>query len=428
MTMASLLETLDGTVLGVLERLGVPGIAVSVLAGGERRVRAHGVADLSTGEPVHPDTQFLVASITKPLVATLAMRLVEEDLLSLDEPVHGLRLPWEGVTLRHMLSHHAGLAHEWPRPLADYGDGLDALELLAGDEPAAAPVGPGELFAYSNSGYWLAGALLERAAGMPFEDALRRFVLEPLGMRRTGFDPKPPVASGHFAQAGSRDHRVAEPWLYPRARRPGGTGFFSTAEDLLAFAAHLLGGPGPLGEEALRELRTVQVEANADSVMGLGIGVSTARGRTTLEHGGDAPGFRSLLLAVPSEEAALVLLANSDRGRRAIEEVLGPLELDLRLPPEISVPAEELSTLAGTYREPLGCELVLSVRDLGLDLVEVELDPYSGERIEYPAVHLRPAGTGRFVVRVGDDYGASGEFLRGGRLLRWSSLFERVVD
>ena len=402
--MDGLVDALDRAAPPALERLGVPGMAVGVQAAGARTIVVHGSAEPGGGRPVQESTQFRVASITKPIVATLALRLVEEGLLSLDAPLADLRLPWEGITLRHLLSHQSGLAGDWPRPLAGYGDGTDAFGLLAGDEAAAGPVGPGELFAYGNPGYWLTGALVERATGMPFEDALRRFVLEPLGMRRTGFVAEPPFATS-----------AAEPQPYPRARRPSG-GLFSTAGDLLAFAEHLLGGPGPLGEAARRELRTVQVEINPDVAMGLGLGIATARGRPTLEHGGSVPGFRSQLVLVPDDGTAIVLLTNSDRGSAAIQEVLEAVGLGLRLPPEVAVADGDLAALEGTYREALGLEVAVSPRDGGLDLTE-------GEE---PTVHLRPAGEGRFVAREGDERGASAEFLRGGRLLRWSWLFERA--
>ena len=113
----------------------MPGIAVGILAGGSIAERAYGVTNLTTGEPLQPDALFRVASITKPFVAMLAMTLVEEGVLELDDPVEGLRLPWPGITLRHLLSHQAGLAAEWPFRLAEYGEGDDALGQLAEGAP-----------------------------------------------------------------------------------------------------------------------------------------------------------------------------------------------------------------------------------------------------------------------------------------------------
>ena len=171
-------DAVDDALLA-LARHGVTALAVGVLSDGKQDVRGYGAAV--------PETTFRIASITKPLSATLALRLVDDGLLALDEPVTGLRLPWDGITLRQLLSHQAGLAGGWSKPLAEYGDGDDALRRFASDEAVAAPVEPGKLFAYANPGYWLAGALSERAAGAPFEEALKSRVLEPLGMTRTGF-------------------------------------------------------------------------------------------------------------------------------------------------------------------------------------------------------------------------------------------------
>jgi len=425
MDAAPLLDAIDRAAPEAMERFGVPGVAVGIFCRGESAERGYGVASLDTGEPVRPETQFRVASITKPIVATLAMRLVEKRRLALDQPVTGFRLPWKGITLRHLLSHQSGLAGDWPRPLEEYGDGEDAFERLAQDEPLAGPVGPGELFAYGNPGYWLLGAIVERAAEMSFEKALHRFVLDPLGMERTGFVAEEPVAAGHRAEPGSREHRVSAPLPYPRARRPSG-GLYSTVGDLLRFAGHHLGAPGPLSPGSRREMHALQVELNADSSLGLGFCVETARGPTTLEHGGSLPGYRAQLLLVPEEEAALALLTNSGRGNSVIEQVLEPLALALQLPPEVSVPGEELAALAGTYRETIGAKIAVAVSNGGLDFAVAETDQFSGERVEHPPIHLRPAGDGRFVVREGEDRGDSAEFLRDGRLLRYSWLFERV--
>src|SRR6266540_255346 len=127
MEAASLLDTIDRAAPEALERSGVPGLAVAILCRGESAERGYGVASLDTGGPVRPETQFRVASITKPIVATLAMRLVEESRLALDDPLTGFRLPWVGITPRHLLSHPSGLAGAWPRPVARYGPGGEPL-------------------------------------------------------------------------------------------------------------------------------------------------------------------------------------------------------------------------------------------------------------------------------------------------------------
>src|SRR5437763_15560879 len=144
-----------------LERTGVPGVAFGVSIGGEKAVGAAGDAA--------PEQSFRVASVTKPFVAALVLTLVQDGLVSLDEPVTRylpeLRLPAGPVTLRQLLSHQAGLEHEWSTPLADYGDGDDALERLARGKPLAAPTAPGEWFSYASAGYYVAAAATAHVTG-----------------------------------------------------------------------------------------------------------------------------------------------------------------------------------------------------------------------------------------------------------------------
>lgn len=375
-----------------LERFGVSALAIGVRSGGDS-VRGYGVPGATT---------FRIASITKSLVAATAMRLVEEGRLSLDEPLAALRLPWEGITLRQLLSHQAGLAGDWSKPLSEYGEGDDAFRLLAADEAVGAPVGPGRLWAYANPGYWLAGALIERAAGMPFEDAMRELVLEPLGMERTGFSPLEPSVPSDLP--------------YPRVRRPSG-GLYSCAADLLAWAGHLLGEPGPLSARSLLALQTPQIEVGPDGDYGLGLGVVRERGKPTIEHGGAVEGIRSQLLLVPEDGIAFVLLTNSDRGHFLINRVLHSVGLGLPLPPEVAIGEDELVAATGVFREPLGTELRVTPRDGGIDLAFVN----GGD-----TAHFRPFSPTRFVVREGEDKGDRAEFFEGGRLLRYDTLFERV--
>jgi CubicO group peptidase (beta-lactamase class C family) len=373
-------EAADEAALG---RYGVSALAIA----GDGEARGYGVPAATT---------FRVASITKPIVAATAMRLVEEGRLALDEPLSGLRLPWDGITLRHLLSHQAGLATGWPEPLEEYGEGEDALERLAEATAVGGPVGPGRLFTYANPGYWLTGALIQRAAGVPFEDAVRQLVLAPLGMERTGFLPSEPSVPSSLP--------------YPRARRPAG-GLYSCVGDLMRFARHLLGGPGPLTAGSLRELQTPQIAVGPDGDYGLGLGVVRARGPLTVEHGGAVPGVRTQLLVVPEDDAAFVLLTDSDRGLFLINRLLGAVGLALHLPPEAAVAEEVLAALAGTFREPLGTTIQVAPREGGIDV---------------GSVHLRPASPTRFVVRDGDEKGDWAEFFEGGRLMRYDALYERV--
>lgn len=148
----------------------MPGIAVGLLHHAHEETTATGITSIVTRQPVTDDTVFQIGSISKVFTATLAMRLVEEGLLDLDEPVitYVPDLPLAdatartSVTLRHLFSHGGGFEGD---RFIDYGRGDDALaRSIAGFDTLQQWTAPGELYFYSNAGFYLAGRAIERSA------------------------------------------------------------------------------------------------------------------------------------------------------------------------------------------------------------------------------------------------------------------------
>jgi CubicO group peptidase (beta-lactamase class C family) len=294
-----------------LARWGVPGAVVGVLAAGRAELEAFGVADVRTSEPVRPETTFRVASITKPFTAALALSLVDDGLLALDEPV-AVALPDSGVTLRHLLAHLGGFEGEAGDP-ARFGDGDDALPRLVAELVGQRQVvPPGTVWSYCNAGYWAAGFLSSDRLGTTYEDALRSRVLDPLELTATSFDS--PQAAGHVQpEPPSSGHQPAPGSAYPRARRPSG-GLVSNVPDLLRFAGFLL------RDEGAARLREPQADT-PDGAYGLGLALDRVGGLDVWHHPGAYGGFKSLLAFVPAHDAAFVVLTNGDAGDALIREV-----------------------------------------------------------------------------------------------------------
>lgn len=190
----SLAADLDAYVPGELQRRGVPGASVAVVHDGTLLFAAgYGIADLLTGSPVTPQTVFEVASHSKPVVAYALLRQVGAGTLHLDAPAadfldpslaptgpHGAR-----ITLRHLLSHSAGLSN--------LGVGV------VSDRRVWSP--PGERFSYSGHGYTVLGRVLEQVSGEDLVDHLERNVLDPLGMSESGYrleGARGPMARPHL--------------------------------------------------------------------------------------------------------------------------------------------------------------------------------------------------------------------------------------
>ena len=388
------------------ERWSVPGLAVGLLHDGETVVAADGVCKLGSDERVRPETAFRIASITKPFTATLALSLAQEGLLALDEPPAGSRVE---ATIRQLLSHQGGLACEWPPALEELGKGDDGLQRIAEEEPPRLPVGPGELFSYCNVGFWLVGAAVTRASGLTFQAAMGARVLEPLELEATDFEPRQATRGHEQAEPGSDEHVVVD-HPYPQTRTPSG-GLWSNVQDLLRFAAHHLGGPGPLSRDSIQEMRQPQIAAPGGSY-GLGWFLRQSGGRRIVEHPGSVAGFQSLLLLAPDERFAFAALSNSSRGSAAIRDLLerlglGSTGLDFPLEPE------QLAAFGGTYSGN-GIEVEVAPEDGRLSVAVTTFDPLSGENVAYPPVLARPVAEREFEVVDADWRGERLTFPRDG--------------
>jgi CubicO group peptidase (beta-lactamase class C family) len=342
-------------------RTGVPAVAAGLLDGEEIELAAAG--------PVDVETPFRVASVTKWFTASLATLA-----LDLDEPLA------VGASPRVLLSHTAGLRPESAEPLPEACRGL---------------------WSYSNAGYWAVGEACAAACGSSFAAAVRERLLEPLGMQASGFAEPSRPARGHV-QAGETGHRVVERDAYPESRRPSG-GLWSTVGDLLRFAGHQLGGPGPLSEERQAAVRTPQARA-LGAAYALGCwSRELAGGRPALDHEGSVGGYQSLLLLLPDENAALAVLTNSWRGSGLIRRVVRALGL---LPAPVAG-GEGPPPEPGRYALD-GAEAVVEYRGGGLRVAEVEDDPVTGARISRPPYAVEPLG--------GGVYGFAGGLLMGHRV------------
>ncbi|GAB2601682.1 serine hydrolase domain-containing protein [Streptomyces capparidis] len=283
--------------------------------GGPVWARGRGFVD---GSPPDGDTQYRIGSLTKTFVAVTVLRLRDEGLLDLGDPL-GEHLPGTGVgqvTVRQLLSHTAGLAAETPGPWWERTPGGLRPELgdLLGEEPARHPAG--QRFHYSNPGYALLGALVERLRGAPWDEVLRREVLRPLGMGRTCAEPGPGHARG-WAVHPWADAVLAEEVQRTGRMAPAGE-LWSTAEDLCRWAVFLMDGHEEvLAADTLAEMREPAAPPGGpDWVTGYGLGLGLARidGRTLIGHGGSMPGFLATLWASPEEGLAAVALANCTSG------------------------------------------------------------------------------------------------------------------
>ncbi|WP_316756963.1 serine hydrolase domain-containing protein [Streptomyces herbicida] len=318
-------ELLTGTRRALLHRIAVAqaeGRAPSLVAAVVRDGRAvwHGARTSVDGHAPDEHVQYRIGSITKTFTAVLVLRLRDEGLLDLGDPLEK-HLPGTGAgeaTIAELLAHTGGLAAESPGPWWERTPGSLRPELtdVLGEQPFLHPVG--RRHHYSNPGYTLLGALVEELRGAPWEDVLRREILEPLGLSRTSAQPLAPHAGG-WAVHPWADVILPEPAEDLGRMAPAGQ-LWSTSGDLARFAAFLAAGDDRvLSAESVREMRTPAAPAEAADVAdgasyGLGLQIQHRNGRLLVGHSGSLPGFLANLVISVADDVAAVVLANCTSG------------------------------------------------------------------------------------------------------------------
>ena len=290
---------------------------------------AFGRSDFAGGGANTPSTRFRIASLTKQFTAALILRLEEEGLLRVEDPVGRYVEEYppenaERITLHHLLTHTSGLPSytnmpgflEW-EAATPFSPG--AIVALTWEAPLSFE--PGSDFEYSNSGYVLLGWIAERVTGRSYDEALRTYVLDPLELRDTGYDHalRPPDghARGHTRDlVGYRPARLIDPSV------PYASGMlYSTVGDLARWAPSLLSDGGLFRDpETVTRMTTPGLEAGS---YGYGVGVRTRDIERdsevrVIEHTGGIFGFSAWLRVFPDHGRLIVLLDNTSSD-------LGPL-------------------------------------------------------------------------------------------------------
>ena len=326
----ALQEKLDSCV----NTYNVPGISATILLPGDRFWNgASGVANIYSEAPMDTAYLFQAASMTKLFTATIAMQLVDEGELTLDDTVGSYLPPMTyvpgNIKVRHLLKHRSGLAefladpdaaNSWLLSPSTDWDPFDALQTFG-----APPIGvQGSSFSYSNTNYLLLGMIIQEVTGLPYHDVLRARILDPLDLEHTAFRPDEAIP-GTMVPGWSS---LTMPNTYDQDM----TGFLSPCFSSMVFTAGaMVCTPwdvahfnralftGALLPTALTD--TMRVCTNVNMGGGAnGYGFGTMRyvfsGHTYYGHGGDINGFTQLTIHSPLDSVTLTLSINRNDAPR----------------------------------------------------------------------------------------------------------------
>jgi len=333
---AELEAFLDELMAKDMEDYHIAGAAVSVVKDGKLFfAKGYGYADLEKGIPVDPEqTGFRIGSVTKLFTWTAVMQLVEQGKLDLDADVNtylDFRIPAtypEPITLRHLLTHTSGFEQIHTDMLVSNADVLVPAREFLVSHMAARVRSPGVCVAYSNYNADLAGYIVARVSGQPYDQYVKEHILDPLGMAHTtASSPMPPdlrlLASVGYTYVDGA-FQVYPDYMAQLASVPGAA-IQASATDVARFMiAHLQGGyysdSGIAKARILEEITVTQMHSTLYSpdsrLLGIAYGFFdfSDNGQRAIGHGGGAPPMNSNFLLLPDQNLGIFVVYNSEGG------------------------------------------------------------------------------------------------------------------
>lgn len=329
-----------------------PGLAIAVVYDGEIVLeKGYGLADLSTGRPVEPSTQFNLASVTKQFTAMAVAICEERGLLSYEDSLADwfpeVPSSWSTITIHHLLTHQSGIPDYFSLGNLSPQDALnmtvpdsvirdlmiehggvfdffidltnqDVLDLVIHNEEL--DFDPGSSLKYSNSGYVILAMLVERASSTPFHDFVRTNIFEPLEMASSIVydESKPDIpnrAIGYLYTGVKNDYKILT---------RGDSGLFSTISDMVRWNN---GMDTLVTDETLERIFSRHVEDDNGNGVGYGWGIGDFNGISFQSHLGRFAGYSTLNTRVPEYKMSVTILAT---GTRDESRIPGLRELVLR--------------------------------------------------------------------------------------------------
>ncbi len=302
-----------------MARYNVPGISIALIEGGEIvYVESFGFADRAKQTPMTSDTAYQVASVSKCLTAWGVMKLVDDGIVGLDDPVENYLTRWHippsqydanAVTIRRLLKHTAGIS------LSGYGEGVpvdEALptveESLSGDTRGCGAVElvrePGRSMVYSGGGYTILQLMVEEVTGQTFTEYMEKNVLRPLGMESSTFAWNEELQNKLSRAYGTYYNAIPN---YRYVEDAAG-GLYSTITDMARYAQAVLNGSDVLSDESFN----LMFEGES---YGLGHGLADfPGGQHFIFGGGTRMGWQSDFVLYPEDGSGIVLLSNANGG------------------------------------------------------------------------------------------------------------------
>jgi D-alanyl-D-alanine carboxypeptidase len=329
-------DPVDDYIVAKMFEKSIPGLAMAVIRDGKViKEKAYGYANLELKAPATVDTSFPWASTTKIFTAVALMQMVEQGKITLDQPVSaivpGLPATWSKVTIRHCLSHTTGLPYavedQFNINVLD-GD-RDQLIAKLSTKPA---LEPGTHTDYNTTDFVLLTMVIEKVSGLGYEDYVKRFVIDPAGIKTARFGDSWAIIPGRADLYTNLDITPDHKWLLQRDGEPillktgilhygqkswpdylqSQAGLNGSIKDLVTWEAALEGGKVIKAESLAEMERPYKMADGEDDFFGLGFNFYPTAWPGAVSYGGGAQGWR---VKVPNLHLTVIILTNLQGGQ-----------------------------------------------------------------------------------------------------------------
>ena len=373
------------TLVDRMKVLNVPGVSIAVIHDGKIEwARGFGVREPG-GAPVNPETMFQAGSISKPVAAMAALRLVQAGKLSLDADVNSYLTTWKvpslpvaggkPITLRELLTHTAGTTvHGFPG-YAGNEPVPSLVQVLNGEKPANTPAirseqAPGKEWKYSGGGYTIMQQTLIDVTKEPFPKLLHDTVLAPIGMTRSTYEQPLPQSlreNAAMPYRGDGKEVTGGPHTYPEM---AAAGLWTTPTDIAKYAIEVERSLDGKANHVLDQDMTRQMVAPGMGSWGLGVQIGGSENDRYFSHGGANECYMNLFVAYEKSGEGAAVMTNGDNGGQIGDELMHSIAAEYGWPdwkPEVrtamKVDQKTLEQYQGTYQLGPGFDVVVSVEN-----------------------------------------------------------------
>jgi CubicO group peptidase (beta-lactamase class C family) len=337
----------DEYIKAEMQKQRIPGLSLAVIKDGQIILaKGYGLANVEHQVPVKPETIFQSGSVGKQFTATAVMILVEEGKIKLDDSISkyldNTPKSWSGITVRHLLTHTAGMIM-YPYQFGLRNDYTED-ELLKHAASIPLTFQPGEKWSYSNLGYFVLGIMISKLTGKFYGDFLKERIFKPLGMNTARVineaDIIPNRAAGYRLEKGELKNQE---WVSPTLNSTADGSLYLTVLDMAKWDAALY-GEKILKKSSLDQMWTAVKLNNGETYpYGFGWFPSETQGRRVIYHGGGWQGFTSFIGRYVDDKLTVVVFANlaqanSDKIARDVAAIYNP---ELMAPPVKAIEDKE---------------------------------------------------------------------------------------